>query len=171
VSGPVEKFLLAKRNQDERDLQLVHQKKFRALGLSINEDSLQVAHNFSNRVLSVIETELLSKGLDFCFFPTKLHLYNIRAEFERVYSELKRFFVTRDLLVLKQKLMSLYGRYASTLFHERKRHICAMSENESSALHALRKDSNIVISKTNKGNGVVVLNRADYVAKGSIAVN
>ena len=34
---------------------------------------------------------LLSKGLDFCFFPPKLHLNNIRAEFERVYSELKRF--------------------------------------------------------------------------------
>ena len=98
-------------------MQLVHQKKLRALGLSINEDSLQVVHNFSNRVLSVFETELLSKGLDFCFFPTKLHLNNIRAEFERVYSELKRFFVTRDLLVLKQKLMSLYGRYVSTFFH------------------------------------------------------
>ena len=74
-----------------RDLQLVHQKKLRALGLSINEDSLQVVHNFSNRVFSVFETELLSKGLSFCFFPTKLHLNNIRAEFERVYSELKRF--------------------------------------------------------------------------------
>ena len=33
------------------------------------------------------------------------------------------------------------------------------------ALHALRKDSNIVISKPDKGNGVVVLNRADYVEK------
>ena len=144
---------------------LVHQKKLRALGLSINEDSLQVVHNFSNRVLSVFETELLSKGLGFCFFPTKLHLNNIRAEFERVYSELKRFFVTRDLLVLKQKLMSLYGRYVSTFFQDRKRHTCAMSENESSALHALRKDSNMVISKPDKGNGVVDLNRADYVAK------
>ena len=40
-----------------------------------------------------------------------------------------------------------------------------MSENESSALHALREDSNIVISKPDKGNGVVVFNRADYVAK------
>ena len=86
-------------------------------------------------------------------------------EFERVYFELKRFFVTRDQLLLKQKLMSLYGRYVSTYFHERKRHACAMSENESNALHALRKDSNIVISKPDKGNGVVVLNRADYVAK------
>jgi len=55
VSGPVQKFLLAKRNQDERDLQLVHQKKLRALGLSINKDSLQIVHNFSNRFLSVLK--------------------------------------------------------------------------------------------------------------------
>ena len=32
-------------------------------------------------------------------------------------------------------------------------------------LDALCKDSNIVISKPDKGNGVLVLNRADYVAK------
>jgi len=132
--------------------------------LSINGHSLQVVHNFSNRVLSVFETELLSKGLNFCFFP-KLHLNNTRAEFERVYFELKRFFVTGDLPVLYQKLMSLHGRYVSTFFHERKSHTCAMSENESNALHVLRKDSNIVISKPDKGNGVVVLNSADYVAK------
>jgi len=50
--------------------------------------------------------------------------------FERVYFELKGFFITRDLLVLKQKRMSLYGRYVSTFFHERKRHTCAMSKNE-----------------------------------------
>ena len=61
--------------------------------------------------------------------------------------------------------MSLYGRHVSTFFHERERHTCVMSENESSALHALRKDSNMVISKPDKGNGVVDLNRADYVAK------
>ena len=34
-----------------------------------------------------------------------------------------------------------------------------MSENESSALHALRKDSNIVISKPDKGNGVEEIKR------------
>jgi len=42
--------------------------------------------------------------------------------------------------------MSRYERYVSTFFHEHKRHICAMSENESNALHALREDSNIVIN-------------------------
>jgi len=61
--------------------------------------------------------------------------------------------------------MSLCGRYVSTFFHERKRQTCAISENVSNALHALRKDSNIVRSKPDKGNGVVVLNSADYVAK------
>ena len=54
---------------------------------------------------------------------------------------------------------------AALVEHCRGWHTCAMSENESSALHALCKDSNIVISKPDKGNGVVVLNRADYVAK------
>jgi len=61
--------------------------------------------------------------------------------------------------------MSLCGRYVSTFFHASKRHTCAILENVSNALHSLRKDSNIVISKSDKGNGVVVLNSADNVAK------
>ena len=51
---PVEKFLLAERNQDERDLQLVHHKMLRAPGLSTNEDSLKVVHNFCNDWTSFI---------------------------------------------------------------------------------------------------------------------
>jgi len=89
VFGPVEKFLLAKRNQDERDPQLVQQKKLRALGFSTKEDFFRGCTQFSNRVLCVSERELLSKGLDFCISPTKLHINNIRAEFERVCFELK----------------------------------------------------------------------------------
>jgi len=37
-------------------------------------------------------------------FPTKLHINSIRVEFERVSFELKRYFVTWDLLVVKRKL-------------------------------------------------------------------
>ena len=49
-------------------------------------------------------------------FSHQAHI-NIRDEFQRVYFELKRLFVTRDLLVLKQKLMSLYGRCICPHFH------------------------------------------------------
>jgi len=40
-----------------------------------------------------------------------------------------------------------------------------MLENESNVLHILHKGSNIILSKPDKGNSVVVLNHADYVAK------
>jgi len=75
VFGPVKTFLLARRSQDERDLQIDHQKKLRALDLSTNEYSLKGVHNFSNRVLSASETELLNKGLDVCFFPPSSYQY------------------------------------------------------------------------------------------------
>jgi len=117
-----------------------------------------------NKVLSVYETELLSKSLNFCFFPPTFTLTT---------SELVWTCLLWTQAVLRHTGSAGFEAetYASvwvlrgTFFHERKRHTCSKSENDSNALHALRKDSNIVVSKPDKGNGVVVLNRADYVAK------
>jgi len=67
--------------------------------------------------------------------------------------------------------MSLYGRYISTFFHERKTNTCALSENESKTLQALCTDANIVImNKPGKSNGVDVLNHAEYIANMYTAV-
>ena len=144
---------------------IVHLKKLRALGCSFVNDSPQVVRNLSHKTLNTNETALLNRGLDFCFYPTKLRLNNVRAEFENVYYHLKRLLPPCDLLALKQKLMSLYGRYVSTFFHDRLRHNNAMTRQERDALQSLRSDDTIVVTKPDKANGVVVMDRSDYVAK------
>jgi len=118
VYGPVESSYLLRETKINETCNSFIKRSYERLACQLTKILYRLYTIFLTE-LSVFETELLSKGLCFCFFPTKFHLNNIRAEFERVYFELKRFFVTRDLLVLKQKLMSLCGRYVSTCFHER----------------------------------------------------
>ena len=62
-------------------------------------------------------------------------------------------------------LMGLYERYVTTFFQQKGRHPSSLSEMQRNALQSLRDDSSIVISKPDKGNGVVIMNKSDYQAK------
>ena len=61
--------------------------------------------------------------------------------------------------------MGLYERYVTTFFQQKGRHPSSLSEMQRNALQSLRDDSSIVISKPDKGNGVVIMNKSDYHAK------
>ena len=52
-------------------------------------------------------------------------------------------------------------------FHKKRRKLSKsiLNEEQNCALKSLRKDRNIAITKPDKGNGVVILNRNDYVDK------
>ena len=61
--------------------------------------------------------------------------------------------------------MSLFAKYSSTFFHEHTTNIHALSLTELNSLKKLAKDSNTVVSKFEKGNGVAILNTSDYEEK------
>ena len=61
--------------------------------------------------------------------------------------------------------MSLYSRYVSTFFNDRFTNLAALSKEKRDALHALKTDKTYIVSKPDKGNGVVILNRSEYVDK------
>jgi len=62
-------------------------------------------------------------------------------------------------------MLNLYNRYISTFFKQRKHHHANMSKELQEAHLSLRKDDSIIVTKPDKGNGVVELNRKDYVSK------
>ena len=61
--------------------------------------------------------------------------------------------------------MGLYERYVPTFFQEKGRHPSSLSEMQRNALQSLRDDSSIVISKPDKRNEVVIMNKSDYHSK------
>jgi len=62
-------------------------------------------------------------------------------------------------------MLKLYNRYISAFFKQRKHHHTNMSKELLEAHNSLRNDNSIIVTQPDKGNGVVVLNRTDYVLK------
>ena len=73
----------------------------------------------------------------------------------------------RDRLKCQLKQIS-YG-YIYTYDFSKQKHI--LSKEEWEALTDLRKDDNIIITKPDKGNGVVIVNKLDYLNKMKLLVS
>ena len=130
---------------------------------SINPDD--VVFNFSDRLISDKEKEILSKGLNIAIPPTKLNFCSFLTPFEKFYNQLKQepvnihsgFFP--DSIKVKLKDIAYSG------FQSYNRPNALYTQEELNTLKDLRNDSSIVIMKPDKGNGVVVLNKYDYKKK------
>ena len=109
----------------------------------------------------------MNKGLDLSLYSSRLDVQHIRAEFENLYSKLCNLLSTSQCLISKQKLIRLYSRFVTNYFHKKRRKLSKsiLNEEQNCALKSSRKDRDIVITKPDKGNGVVILNRNDYVDK------
>ena len=99
-------------------------------------------------------------------FPEKLNIFQVRTEFEFIYiNQIRHCLNNSNRIVFKQKLMSLYERYVTIFFQQNGRHPSSFSQVQRNALQSLRDDSSVVISKPDKGNGVVIMNKSDYHSK------
>ena len=147
----------------------VHVKKLKNIGYSKVEELPpdKVLFNFSSRVLTEPEKSLLCKGLKFAIPPRKLKVEHHLYTFEKLFETLKKH--------------EIYGENSNTLetFKDKLRHLAkstfsrfvkhppkpVLSDEESKAMLSLSKDKSIVISRPDKGNGVVLMDRVDYLSK------
>ena len=164
------RFLDKQIQASKSSFKSTYAKKLKSLGLNLNsiDDKLQVVINQSNYKLSETETNLLNKGLKFGTFPDKLNTINIQTEFEDFYLQVRPNLIkNNDRLESKAKFMHLYSKYKSTFYHNRKQqqNTFGLSEEEQAALHNLSHNNSIIICKPDKGNGVVMLNKQDYIQK------
>ena len=156
---------LATEEQERSRVQERHLHKLRLLGLHDNKRVEGTLHNFSSKQLTQAETEMLASCLDYCFYPHRLNILKIKVEFEKTYGEIKRHLAPKHILDFKLKMLNLYNRYISGFFKQRKHHHADMSKELMEVHNSLRNDNSIIVTKPDKGNGVVVLNRTDYVSK------
>ena len=112
------------------------------------------------------ETEILGKDLDYCFYPYNINHLKIKVEFEKAYSKIKRHLAPKDILDLKLKILNLCKIYPPSL--NRGNTIMLIRAELQEAHNSLRKQNSMVVNKLGKGNGVVVLNRTDYVSMDNI---
>ena len=129
----------------------------------VNPDKKHIT-NLSDYKLSPTEEFVLSHGLNFCLPPTNPKKEGIFAEFEVLITQLQhhRPQSPEKHSVLKVKLSDLAHAYCGTPVDASD---FLMLKECLRAIKSLRSNRNILITKPDKGSGVVILNKTDYIKK------
>ena len=143
---------------------LVHGKKLSALGIDSgsqfhNPDA--VIFNFSSVTIPCRVKILLAFGLDFCLPVHKIDFYKYFLSFEKFIPILK----SNKLPIIPEfsnRLQSLAYKYYYN-FSPFKVFSSICSPDDIKLLRNFSKNDSIVVSRPDKGNGVVVVDRCRYV--------
>ena len=118
--------------------------------------------NLSSHALTPVEKQALCLGLGFSIPPKRKEQILINAEFEDFYQQLSDLIPqdTERLLAYRAELVSLSHAFG----RERIEHSSFLPCHRE-ALLRLKRNIDLVISRPDKGSGVVIMDRADYVSK------
>jgi len=115
-------------------------------------------YNLSDRTLNNEEKEALGYGMKMCW-PQNACEVEIKTEAEALYRKIRRS-EPGDLLEVKTKLLSLVNAITKT-----KTKVPRKIRKMMDTLKSLSKEEDLYISRLDKGNGVVLLNKSDYITK------
>ena len=147
-----------------RSTEETHRRKLFKLGIK-NElspcDPDKVIFNFSSVCLCKRTKFLLAFGLDFCLPVYKLDFYKYFLSFEKLIYFLREANCS-DFREFRDKIKSISYKYFYN-FKSFKIFSAIFKKSDFSLLRSLGSNRDIVVTRPDKGNGVVVLDRTDYV--------
>lgn len=161
-------YIESNNNKKEQDVENRQCRKLFNLGFNAKPEILKpedVIYNYSHRILTDKEKQALSFGLKYCFSTKKLNYSKYFTSFEKVFNTLNGYDIYKKsidtenvfLSKLKHIAFSTYYRFRPYLTEEQK---CMIK-----TLKQLAKDKSVIITKPDKGNGIVLLNKSDYINK------
>ena len=144
-----------------------HNSKLLKLGLNPNlqTDPNKVIQNFSDIHLTKDEKRILSLGLNFKLPVFKINFYHYFLKFEKLYLSLREFqqFNPRNRDWVSD-LKSVASKYYLN-FKKNKVMCSVFKPSDFSILKRLKNNHSVIITRPDKGHGVVLLNRSDYISK------
>ena len=142
-----------------------HNKKLSTFGISQPDFNFmdQVLFNYSSYTLSKKEKFLLSLGLDFCLPTSKPKYVNYFTAFEKLAHSLS-YFGNSSTFNLFRKDCSHIAHKTFTSYWKNNWYPFFKKEDVN-ILKNLGSNNNLVITKPDKGNGVVLLDRDVYISK------
>ncbi|XP_069972949.1 uncharacterized protein [Penaeus vannamei] len=158
INGNVEKKI--------RKVDTVHSKKLLKLGIDINKkvDKNKVIFNFSDKILTDEQKDVLSYGLDYCIPQTKFVFHRFYLYFEKLCASLKNCDIyNNNFNNVTNNITTIANNSFRKLSQQRR--LGFDSDVLLSPLQTLKNDNTIVITKPDKGRGVVILNKCDYEQK------
>ena len=148
------------KNKNERLLALLRRDCF---GNAL-DDTTRYVLNLSDYVLSDTESFVLSHGLNFGLPPRHLRKEEIFAEFESLWAQLLYHSASsvEQRTGLKAQLADLAHLYCDSTIDSRD---FPMHKECFRAINLLQKNDDIIVTKPDKGSGIALLNKSNYVDK------
>lgn len=121
----------------------------------------------SKHRLSSVEKQALSKGLKFSLYPSKLNFVQHFLSFEKLYKSLSNLKLFDPLRIGVNYVNTTlrHSAFDSFYSHNPFNNKYNLHKDELTALKNLSSDPDIVITKPDKGNGVVLMDKSSYVSK------
>ena len=140
-----------------------HNRKLAKLGIDLDKkvNKNKVIYNLSNRTLTEEQKDILSLGLDYCMPLSSIKHTKFFLHFEKLCHAIKNSPIYKDTW---RNITNSIATKANETFRRFKRQ---KNENHEPdpfipPLKALKDDDSILITKPDKGRGVVILNSEDY---------
>ena len=126
-------------------------------------DARKCVTNLSKQNLNQIQLEALSFGLTYKIPPPRLDRIKTAAEFEILFDQLIGLQPSsqENENWFKAKLIDTCNQLCTSAIHSRS----ALSKDHIKALNELKKNTNLVILKPDKGSGAVIMDKEDYISK------
>lgn len=145
---------------------VTHSRKLKSLGIDINRhvNVDKVIFNLSSRSLSKKEKDALSLGLEFALPPTHVNYVKFFLPFEKLCFNLKNF------SIYKQSWTHVWHNISALARNSFKQYCKVVNDTKDdndifTVLQQLKDDKDIVITRPDKGRGVVILDKVDYDRK------
>jgi hypothetical protein len=162
-------FVAAGNLKFEKDTLRAHHSKLISIGANSSLDPVnpdKVIFNYSDYLLNETEKRLLAFGLEFRLPVYKINFYRYFLAFENLMYKLKwlpHSNVT-NFSIIKKQIQSIAYKY----FYNFKSHNVfspIFSKSDINVMRKLGQNRDLVICSPDKGNGVVILNKLDYIEK------
>ena len=147
-----------------------HKKKLQSLGISpdFKIDPEKVVINLSKRKLSPDESSILAHGPNFALPRLNANFIDHFLGFERLLHSLKSKSISGDSNLNWNELSRNISDIAHTSFRDFNdfRHtIPRLPPAQTNALRDLRSDTSITITRPDKGKGIVIMDKEEYISK------
>ena len=141
-----------------------HAKKLDILSISKNEPAKRpvgkpTLTNLSSHSLSQEEAEILSLGFSMCW-PSKVNIHLEKAEAESVFYQLRKSSAISDVGDAIAKIRGIFRSYYS-----KNRNLKRQWLGNIKSLINLSKNTDLYISKADKGSNIVVDDKSNYLRK------
>ena len=152
----------------EDKFKATHSKKLFNLGLKSQYKKIptnNLIFNLSERCLTEEENETLALGLKFCFTPSKISYGKFFAAYEQLHRNLSEHKIFKVIPDAENLVRSTIKSIALKTYYSFKPAISDLNKKRISILKSLSSDPSIIISKPDKGSGIVIMDRTSYIEK------